>query len=285
LKFELSLMCRRNRDGSHATQAGRLQMLRQIADELSAAGFRQMGARSLKPKHVEFLVLRWQSESLTAGTLKNRLAALRWWAEKVGKPATIARDNAAYGVRPREFVADRSRAIMMTREALDRIEDPRIRLALRMQAAFGLRREEALKFRPGYADRIDHICLKGSWCKGGRERTVPVRTPRQRALLNEVRRMAGSGSLIPGSMRYVEHLQRFKFVTSRAGISKTHGLRHHYAQWLYRRLTGWEAPAAGGPCTNSLTAEQREIDRRARLQVSAELGHGREQITAVYLGR
>jgi integrase len=285
LKFELTMLCRRNRDGSQATQAGRLQVLRQVADELKALGFGRMGARSLKPKHVDALVQHWQVEGLTAGTRKNRMAVLRWWAEKAGKPAVIARDNTVYGIEVREFVSKGSKAIEATQEALARIEDDRIRLALRLQAAFGLRREEALKFRVSYADQGDHIRLRGSWCKGGRPRTVPVLTPKQRALLVEVRRVAGDGSLIPGHLRYVDQLQRFKFATSRAGISKTHGLRHYYAQWRYRSLTGWPATAAGGPGLRQLTPAQQAIDRRARLQISAELGHGREAITTVYLGR
>ncbi|MDC8015853.1 phage integrase N-terminal domain-containing protein [Tahibacter soli] len=285
MKFELTKLCRRNRDGSKATQAGRLQMLRQVADELKALGFGRMGARSLKPKHVDALVHQWQIEGLAAGTRKNRMATLRWWAERVGKPAVIARDNAVYGIEAREFVAKGSKAIEATRDALASVEDTHIRLALRLQAAFGLRREEALKFRVVYADQGDHIRLRGSWCKGGRARTVPVRTPRQRALLAETQRVVGDGSLIPSHLRYVDQLQRFKFATSKAGISKTHGLRHHYAQWRYRNLTGWNAPAAGGPGVRQLSPEQRVVDRRARLQISAELGHGREQITTVYLGR
>jgi Integrase/Phage integrase, N-terminal len=285
LKFELTKLCRRNRDGSKATQAGRLQMLRQIADELKALGFGRMGARSLKPKHVDALAQQWQAEGLAAGTRKNRMTALRWWAEKVGKPAVIARDNTVYGIEGREFVARGSKAIQATHEALARVEDPHILLSLRLQAAFGLRREEAIKFQVAYADQGDHIRLRGSWCKGGRPRNVPVLTPRQRALLAEVRRLAGDGSLIPAWLRYVEQLQRFKFATSKAGLSKTHGLRHHYAQWRYRNLAGWAAPAAGGPGLRQLTAEQCVVDRRVRLQISAELGHGREAITTVYLGR
>jgi hypothetical protein len=285
LKFELTMLCRRNRDGSKATQATRLQVLRLVADELQALGFGRMGARSLKPKHVEALTQHWQAEGLAAGTRKNRVATLRWWAEKVGKPAVIARDNTVYGIEAREFVAKGSKAIEATREALGRIEDDRIRLALRLQAAFGLRREEALKFRVSYADQGDHIRLRGSWCKGGRPRTVPVLTPRQRALLLEVRRVTGDGSLIPAWLRYVDQLQRFKFASSKAGISKTHGLRHHYAQWRYRNLVGWPSPAAGGPGLRQLTPAQRAIDRRVRLQISAELGHGREAVTTVYLGR
>jgi len=64
-----------------------------------------------------------------------------------------------------------------------------------------------------------------------------------------------------------------------------HGHRHAYAQARYRELTGWNAPAVGGPTSKTLTPEQKAIDRAARLTVSLELGHEREQVTAVYLGR
>jgi len=64
-----------------------------------------------------------------------------------------------------------------------------------------------------------------------------------------------------------------------------HGLRHAYAQRRYEELTGWQSPAASGPSSKSLTQEQRDQDREVRLIISRELGHEREQVTAVYLGR
>jgi hypothetical protein len=42
---------------------------------------------------------------------------------------------------------------------------------------------------------------------------------------------------------------------------------------------------AGGPKSKELSPEQKAIDREARMAVNAELGHAREEITAVYLGR
>jgi hypothetical protein len=64
-----------------------------------------------------------------------------------------------------------------------------------------------------------------------------------------------------------------------------HGLRHLYAQVRYEELTGWKAPAAGGPVTRLLTPAQRTQDAIARQTISRELGHERPSITAVYLGR
>lgn len=86
LTHTLLALCRRNRDGSHTTQADRRRTLTLISRQLKDAGFRRMTARSLKPKHVEALLGRWLADGLSAGTIKNRLAVLRWWAEKIVEP-------------------------------------------------------------------------------------------------------------------------------------------------------------------------------------------------------
>ena len=138
---------------------------------------------------------------------------------------------------------------------------------------------------PSVADRGDYLQLKPSWTKGGKARQIPIRTEGQRTLVNFVHKLAGKGSLIPSSRNYVQQLHIYEGHTNRAGLSKMHGLRHAYAQRRYEELTGWLSPAAGGPTSEQLTAEQRIRDQEARLTISKELGHEREQITAVYLGR
>lgn len=85
LTWTLKQLCRRNRDGSFATQADRQRSLTLMARQLRDAGFNQMQARSLKGKHVDALLNQWQAQGLSTGTLKNRLSHLRWWAEKIGK--------------------------------------------------------------------------------------------------------------------------------------------------------------------------------------------------------
>ncbi len=67
-----------------------------------------------------------------------------------------------------------------------------------------------------------------------------------------------------------------------ASFDKLHGLRHAYAQERYRELTGRAAPV-GSPLACS--RRKKLQDRQARMAISAEPGYGREQITAVYLGR
>ena len=79
LTYTLRQLCLRNRDGSHATQADRQRSLALAARQLREAGFRQMRATSLKGKHVEALLQRWQTEGLSAGTLKSKRPAIPPW--------------------------------------------------------------------------------------------------------------------------------------------------------------------------------------------------------------
>ncbi len=104
LNHQLKLLCQRNRDGSFGTQRDRERLLTLIADQLHQLGFRGMAAGSLKPKHVDALVQHWQRADLSDGTIKNRLATLRWWAEKVDRANVIARSNAHYGVKDRVVI-------------------------------------------------------------------------------------------------------------------------------------------------------------------------------------
>ena len=285
LNYQLKRLCHRNRDGGYATQRDRQRLLTQMAEQLHDLGYRHMRAQSLKPKHVEALVKRWQGEGLSPGAMKNRLAAMRWWAQKVDRHNVVARSNDYYGIPNRQFVTNTSKAKSVSPHDLDKVRDARVRMSLELQQAFGLRREEAIKFMPAYADRGDHLVLKESWTKGGKARVIPVRTGAQRAVLDRTQRLAGTGSLIPSAKNYRQQLRIYEAETARAGLSKLHGLRHAYAQARYEALAGWKAPAAGGPPTNTLSATERTIDREARLIISRELGHEREQITAVYCGR
>ena len=285
LNYQLKLICRHCREGSYATQAKRERMLALMANQLHELGYRGMSARSLKPKHIEALLGRWREQELTTGTIKNRMAAIRWWANKVDKRNVVARNNEHYGIPDRRFVTNESKAKTVTSEQLEKVKDEHVRMSLELQQAFGLRREEAMKIRPCIADQGDHLFLQASWTKGGRERIVPIRTGQQREVLDRAHRLAGRGSLIPANRNYVQQMRVYEGNTRRAGLHHMHGLRHAYAQTRYEELTGWTCPAAGGPIAKELTPEKREQDREARLAISRELGHEREQVTAAYLGR
>ncbi len=79
LNYELKRLGDRNKDGSYATLANRTRMLRLMANQLYTLGYKKLHAHELKGRHINALLTRWQAEGLAIGTIKNRMAALRWW--------------------------------------------------------------------------------------------------------------------------------------------------------------------------------------------------------------
>jgi hypothetical protein len=102
--------------------------------------------------------------------------------------------------------------------------------------------------------------------------------------LEEAKALAGKGSMIPPQLSYVSQVNRYKAACIRMGLNQAHGLRHAYAQQRYLELSGQLCPAAGGVLRCEMSTPQREQDNQIRLQISAELGHGRIGVTSSYLG-
>ena len=283
LQWEIRNVLKANRDGARMTQYQRQAMLFRFAGDLQRLGHRGVRLPGLGNRHVHRAVVQWKSQGLSDATVMNRLSAIRWLGTKIGKPNLGYDRNRVFGLQGRS-PASSSKAERLTVAVTRQVDDSYIRVSLKLQAAFGLRRSEAMKIQPRWADRGDRLVLKGSWTKGGRAREVPLLTAYQRGVLEEAKRIAKNGSLIPPHKSYRQHLHTWEHLTRGAGLSKTHGLRHAYAQARYRELTGWPSPHAGGPPRAALRGESRVLDHQARRQIAEELGHSRISITDVYLG-
>ncbi|WP_299144037.1 integrase domain-containing protein [uncultured Vibrio sp.] len=285
LKYQLKGVMMHNKDGSFETQKSRGQTLLLSAQQLKEGGYNRLEKpQQLKQKHINYLVARWQSEGLATSTIKNRISHLRWLAQKIEKP-TIVLSNEQLNVEKRTYVTQENKAMKLDGRE-QKIADERIRDVLRLQQEFGLRREEALKFKPELAARDDKVVkLQASWCKGGRERTIPILKDSQRELLAELNAKYPTGSLIHKNVSYKKMRDKYDNAVKSVGLGKCHGLRHAYAQERYRDLTGREPSVRGGMSRNEMTSEQREQDFAIRVQISRELGHGRIDVVAQYIGK
>ena len=227
LNYDLKRLQDDAKEGAFGTRTGRSFNLARMANTLNDLGYRRLRATGLKGKHVEALVREWKRQGLSTGTIKNRMSHLRWWAKRIGKPNVVRSDNASYGIGERKRVTNEDRSGDLPADRLALVRDAHVRMALRLQEAFGLRREEAIKFSPSYADRGSKIVLKASWTKGGRSREIPVLKESQRRLLDEARAFAGGGAMIPGHRNYKQQLEVYERQTKDAGLKRMHRLRHY----------------------------------------------------------
>ena len=129
------LQWRAGDDGSHATRRDRSYAPARMADALHEAGYRSLWAKGLRGKYVEALVRHGRTGRVSDATIMNRMAHVRWWAERIGK-ANLVKPNAEYGIRPRSHVSDGTRRRDLDAAKLARVRIPTsaLRCACRLRS-------------------------------------------------------------------------------------------------------------------------------------------------------
>jgi integrase len=95
---------------------------------------------------------------------------------------------------------------------------------------------------------------------------------------------AGSRNLIAPNESYLNFLQEIirpaRDILHAHNLKGLHELRAAYACERYKQITQHRAPINGGQCCQV----DKNLDREARRQISYELGHGRIDVVAAYVG-
>ncbi|SCZ33284.1 MULTISPECIES: integrase domain-containing protein [unclassified Pseudomonas] len=95
---------------------------------------------------------------------------------------------------------------------------------------------------------------------------------------------SGSRNLLAPDESYKDFIQKVvrpaRDLLHEQGLKGFHELRAAYACERYEQLTGFPAPVNGGRDHR----ENRELDQRARRQISHELGHNRIDVVSAYIG-
>ena len=298
-KYQIRMIMKENRDGSPDRQKARHSSLMRSIRQLQARGYgRRWDVRSLGKREVTRLVHDWRSSGLSHRTIANRLVDIRWLAGKLGREDLIP-SNRSLGISMRKHTpgwgTDKSRELDHGKL---RQLDERAQLVTELRREFGLRAQEAMKFRHEYATaghrEPDRVRLAASWCKGGRYREVPVITDRQRDLLDRVGRFQlsqppnryGERSMIPANLSFGRYYRVYNAARHAAGLAG-HELRHAWAQERFEQIAGFPPPLAGGPAFSGLARDGRQLWEEAARTVNRELGHGegRQDITGTYIGK
>lgn len=281
---------------SFETQEKRATVLYQAFTDLRAKGFKLADVSQLKGRHVDVLTKHWLSKELSASTLQNNLSILRTFSTWIGKDGMIE-GSARYfpngeAARTSINTEDRgweAKGVNVEQKLAElRLLDERVAIQVELQVRFGLRVKESVMLRPHLADKGSYLAI-GIGTKGGRDRTVAIKTPEQRELIERAKQHASSrtASTADPNKSLKQALGHYSRIVSKAALTKaklgitSHGLRHRYANDIYHAYTGHRSPVQGG----NLAATDPDLDKAARAVVTEDLGHSREDVTTNYLGR
>ena len=279
---------------SYATQRNRSEALRQGFKDLRAMGYKINNVQGFKGKHMQALASKWEKEKLSPSTICNRITTFRTFSGWIGKTGMVEKPE-KYVSNPasvtRTYTAQNAKSWASNGiDANQKIaeiaaENKIVATALSLQKEFGLRTREGLLLRPHIADKGAYLEVTNG-TKGGRPRTVEVKTHEQRQLLNQLKEHVKPGnSLIPKGETYLKFRNHYYHTLRKHGISRrngitAHGLRHEHLNNHYKEITGHKPPVEGG----ALHKIDKEKDRLGRLAVAERAGHGREEIASAYLG-
>lgn len=295
---------------SFKTRQERADFLRRFFRDLQCKGGVKTlpDPRNLGDRHVRAMVGVWQQEKLVPATIQTYLSFLRGLALWTGKPGFI-RKPSFYGLSREEYERhdasgeDKS----WTAKGIDidaLIEDickydPYIGVSMRLIRTMGLRRKEALMFRPWscvvpFEDtglpldkrQADWYAAIVAGSKGKRPRHIPLDSPQRLAAIEQARSLAAHRDAHMGrpGASLKQSMKRFMYVMVKFNITKkalgvtAHGLRHDVLIGKFEELTGQPVPIRGG------LKLPKGIDHPARQAVAELAGHARRRASNAYLG-
>jgi integrase len=277
---QLDKIFRHNRQGSYKTRKRYNEAMKRFCGFL-ADKFRLQKLDNLKPAHIEAYAKHMQDKGLAASTIKTDITAIRFFHDQMANAKNSLPENSALNLEKRRFGGvDRTwtqpeftRALIFAQQAGR--EDYACIFCLGYYAA--LRIEECFKLDTAQAEKAVKTSVLTVKGKGGLVRDVPI----QATIRIELEKML---AVVPRGQKLfikpddkthlsLKRLQNFiGYYRDRIKDQNStrplhfHGLRHSCAANWYRDLK-----------------EKGLSDYEARKQVSARLGHSRDDVTRIYL--
>ncbi len=303
MRFYAAQIKTRQRDGmkglSEKTKHDLQQKAEAIARDFKDMGYKvntkQQSPTLLTKDDFKAVVERWKAQGDKIGTMQDKAYILRAVLEQCGNKAAII-DNAALGISKGRDVLNKAninKAAVISAGTMAQLDKINIAAssALKLSAAYGLRKEEAAhvvyELSKGHiVNQGNDLALKGSWCKNGRPREFNMRDGGVvlSQVAKDIRGYNFTGRIENNRNAIDYAAKQAKTLDNNSGITP-HALRHNYAQERYKDITGLAAPAAGGLKYNAMTDKQRQGYHTACRIISEELGHNREDISRTYLGK
>ena len=110
LNYELKQLCRRNRDGSFATQRDRERVLDLVASQLHDMGYRHMAAQASSPSTSSAWSSDGRRKAWPLAPSRTGWPSCDGGRRRSASRTSIARDNDHYGIGHRQYVTNVSKA-------------------------------------------------------------------------------------------------------------------------------------------------------------------------------
>ncbi len=231
----------------------------------------------LKPKHIQAYVESLHARKLMPSTMADKMTAVRFVAEAIGKDNIVPKHNRDCGIR-----RERVNPQVVNNEGLDAIRQEITKKASEgdwraqmIEAADGLRREFGLRAKEALLShrtimRNGHQYLIVEGAKGGRPRELEVRTTEQEAVIAKVEEVA----------------EKFGSNTGRPiPPDKTLQQAYDAQRNMIHRLGGLREKGRNMHADRHQCARDMHSSGASSSEIMAHLGHGQSRSPSAYVGK
>ena len=222
---------------------------------------------------IEKMVSYYKAQGLKDATIINYVSSLRSFLHETGR-TNINVSNGELGLKREIEYKDKS----LNAKGVDineklryfKEKDANVYVQLKIASVAALRKEESvhagLALAKGYeVVKNGSLELKGSWCKNGRPREIKLSSEKLKELA-ELRKFAMNCNYDTGR-NLKQEMNHLGNSIKNAGFN-IHAVRHSVAQERYAELI-----------LNGYS------EKESKIAVSNELGHNRDYVTKIYLGK
>ena len=215
--------------GSPCFQREREKILFSLPDDLIALNCLVPRLKEIRLPILKKLVKLWQSRSNTANTVCRKISILRGvmitYVDSIHFP-----DNATLGIRYEKAII----TVDKNSFNIESIKHADVYLICRLQACFGLKKQEAIRFEPFMlAENELHLSREAAY--NSHNRTIPYWNEAQQALINELKLLPINGFRARyGNLLLLSSLHANEF--KQQGIQQKEYFRHIYLSERYTSL-------------------------------------------------
>ncbi|MFO8827593.1 phage integrase N-terminal domain-containing protein [Legionella pneumophila] len=217
--------------GSYKVKKQRAYVIHKMIDDLYTIGDVPSSWKGIQSNHIHQLVVHWKKIKIRTGTIMNHMTIVRHYLTKID--CTIPNiDNQSLQLSKTKKC---KRKLKIQHDHWRSWDNSIPRLIMALQTEFGMTYQEAIYIKPEINIQSDSVWITRNIAFNSIDRTIPIRFERQKALLDDIKKMTEGKSIAEfNDYEYTRLAWRKALKKHALPINKAY--RYLYAKQMYQYL-------------------------------------------------
>ena len=232
LRHVANTQLKMDRRGKYQDRKHRRFVIQKMINDLYAIKQVPLSWKALDTKHIQSLVEYWKKRKTNPATIMRYMTIIRRFLTMINCDIDNI-DNKSLKLT-RKY--KRKRHIKMTADLWQTIEEPTVRIIMALQTQFGLTFSEAIQLKDRIHIRDEKIMVYRCIAFNSRDRSVPIITEQQKAIIQEFLSLIGKYETLSEAIGYDILRLRWRTELKKHRLPSNKSWRYWYAKQRFDQL-------------------------------------------------